>query len=106
MRGSSAENKINQAIESVRICKFNIENQQKKLEELNIKINKIASTNSLPTNELKKLMVYANVQRGLILELQGEFNLNENRLKQLRSIGLWVKFVNIRFYPKSSFNLK
>lgn len=91
MRGSSAENKINQAMESIRICKFNIANQEKKLEELNAKIlrmqKKIVGTNSLPSIELKKLMVYANVQRGLIIELQGEFNLNEDRLKQLKSNG-------------------
>ena len=90
------EKKLDQVKESVRICKFNIRNQEKKLEESNKKIatikNKIASISSPSLNELEelinidnKLMIHANLQKGLILELQGELNLYENKLQQLKS---------------------
>ena len=90
------EKKLDQVKESVRICKFNIRNQQKKLEESTKKIttikNKIASISSPTLNELEelvnidnKLMIHANLQKGLILELEGELNLYENKLQQLKT---------------------
>lgn len=96
MKIYSMEKKLDQVKESVRICKFNIRNQQKKLEESTKKIttikNKIASISSPTLNELEelvnidnKLMIHANLQKGLILELEGELNLYENKLQQLKT---------------------
>lgn len=90
------EKKLDQAKESVRICRFNIENQEKKLGEWNKKLatvqSKIANISSLPSTELEKLinidsklMIYVNLHKGLIVELQGELNLNENNLQLLES---------------------
>ena len=90
------EKKTGQVKESIRICKFNIENQEIKLKELNKKIAivqiKLSDQSSLPSNELEnytnidnKLKVYANLQKGLILELKGELTSNENRLQVIIS---------------------
>ena len=95
------EKKLDQAKESVRICKFNIENQEKKLEDWNKKLatvqSKIASISSLPSTELEKLinidsklMIYVNLHKGLIVELQGELNLNEKNLQLLESNSIHI----------------
>jgi len=96
LKNCLVEKKIGQVKESIRISKFNIENQEKKLEELNKKIAivqvKLSALSSLPSSEFEnftnidtKLKIYANLQKGLILELQGELTSNENRLQELKS---------------------
>lgn len=90
------EKKLDQAKESVRICKLNIKNQQKKLEVWNRKIEKIKSkienigtisSNGLETlvNIEGELTGHANVHIGIISELQEDLNTSENNLKQLKS---------------------
>ena len=96
MRKSLEEKRLDQLKESVRICKLNIKNQEKKLGESNKKMaiiqSKIAGISSTPSNELErlinidsKLMTNANLEKGLILEFQGELNLSENKLQELQS---------------------
>lgn len=88
--------KLNKAKESVRLCRINIENQGKKLDEANKKIaiiqSKISSINSIPAHKLEKLisivdklMLNVEVHKGIIIELQGDLNINENNLKQIKS---------------------
>ena len=88
--------KLNKAKESVRLCRINIENQGKKLDEANKKIaiiqSKISSINSIPAHKLEKLisivdklMLNVEVHKGIIIELQRDLNINENNLKQLKS---------------------
>jgi len=88
--------KLNKAKESVGLCRINIENQGKKLDEANEKIaiiqSKISSINSIPAPKLEKLMCIVDklmlnveVHKGIIIELQGDLNINENNLKQLKS---------------------
>lgn len=88
--------KLNKAKESVRLCRINIENQGKKLDEANEKIaiiqSKISSINSIPAHKLEKLMCIVDklmlnveVHKGIIIELQVDLNINENNLKQLKS---------------------
>lgn len=100
MRKNLHEKKLDQVKESVRICKLNIKNQEKKLGESNKKLaiikSKIASLSSNPSTELdrlinmdSKLMVNANLQKGLILEFQGELNLSENKLQELQSSSIF-----------------
>jgi prefoldin subunit 5 len=90
------EKKLERAEESVKICKSNIENQEKKLEEANKKLaaikSTIASINSTPSGELEnlvsiddKLMIIVEVHKAIILELQADLNINENNLYQLKS---------------------
>lgn len=96
LRNYSMEKKLDQAKESIKICKFNIENQEKRLWQWNKKLaqiqSKIANISSLPSTELdkligidNKLMIYVNLHKGLILELQRELKLNENNLKLLEA---------------------
>ena len=93
------EKKLDRAEESVTICKSNIENQEKKLEEANKTLATIKSTiariNSIPSDELEKLisiddklMVNVEVHKGIILELQEDLNINEKNLQQLKSISI------------------
>ena len=96
MRINPIETKLNKAKESVRICKINIENQEKKLEENNMKIaivrSKISSISSISSVKLEKfisiidkLMLNVELHKGIILELQGDLILSQNNFKQLKS---------------------
>ena len=71
------------------------------MKESNNKIDmiksKISSINSIPSYDVKnliniynKLIVYADLKKGLILELQGELNLSENILQQLKSNFIFI----------------
>ena len=90
------EKKLIRAEESIRICKLNIENQKMKLEETNKKLGKIqniiSSINSIPPGEFEKLIsiddkltVNVEANKRLILELQGDLNINRNNLHELKS---------------------
>jgi hypothetical protein len=96
INSSAAEKKLDKAKESVRICKFNIKNQEKKLWETNKKIvtiqSKIAIISLNPSNELKKLrciysklMHHCGLHEELILEFKEELILSEDNLEQLKS---------------------
>lgn len=95
MKNKFYEIKLTRAEESVRICKLNIENQVNKLKKTNEKIaaikSIIASNNSIPADELKKLIntndrliIDVENYKIIILELQGDLNINKNNLHQLK----------------------
>ena len=90
------EMKLIRAEELIRICKLNIENQKVKLEQTNKKLGKIqniiASINTIAQDEFEKLiniddklMVNVEANKRLILELQGDLNINKNNLHELKS---------------------
>ena len=87
----------------MKICKFNINSQEKKLRDCNKKLaivqNKITIINSVPSIELEKLIeidnkliIYINLHKGVILELQKDLNTNEDNLQQLKSASNSVLF--------------
>ena len=93
---SAVEKKLDKARESVRICKFNIKNQEKKLREANKKIATIQSKITIiglnSSNELErlrcihsKLIHKCGLHKELILEFKEELTLSEDNLKQLES---------------------
>lgn len=99
MRNNPLERKLERAEESVKICKSNIKRQEKELMECNKKMtimqSKIESINSVPSNVLEKLlcindklMISVEVHKGIISELQGDLNKNEDNLHQLKSISI------------------
>ncbi|MBC8061957.1 MAG: hypothetical protein H7Y18_14990 [Clostridiaceae bacterium] len=103
MRGYSLENEIYKVEESVRVCKLNIQNQERKLQELNDKTatmqSKITSINSLAPNKLEELTItnnrliyYTNLKKTLILEFQATLKLYENKLHNLKSDSLCNNF--------------
>jgi hypothetical protein len=81
------------AEESWKICKYNLENQKKKLNEINmqiVKVEELLSTMLLPADEYrtqlvvhKKLKLKAWRLSGLIKELEGEFELAEKNLRRI-----------------------
>ena len=95
MGNYSLEKEIEKVEESIRICKLNVKNQEKKLIESNKKTaiiqSKMASINSLPANEREELLnidnrlkCQTNLQKELILECKQTLKLYEKMLQRLK----------------------
>jgi hypothetical protein len=96
LRNCSIEIEINKIEESIRICKLNIENKQRKLISLINKVTaiqfKIESISLITSNELEELinidnqlMANVNLEKSLILEFEGSLNLYETQLQNLKA---------------------
>lgn len=94
MKNNKIEKEIEQAKESVRICKQNIENIKKNLSELNEKINSVQkllmNSKTTPKSEIIRLTTYhykltklAKSQNSVIAELQNELKIAEDKLRQI-----------------------
>lgn len=94
MSKHSIENEIERAKSSVKICKSNVENQNKKLREIHARIanihNKLDKNESSSQNEHIKIMDIQNrlellaiSQKSLISELESELKIAEDRLQCL-----------------------
>ena len=90
------EKKLDQAKDAVRICKLNIENQEKRLLISNKKTatmqSKIDNINSLSPIEREELInidnqlkYQTNLPKVLILEFQVALNFYEDKLQNLKS---------------------
>ena len=90
---------IYQVEESIRICKYNIENQERQLQEFNKKASemqsKLADIKSLSSAEKENLIIidnklkyYINLKKALIIEFQGSLKLYEKKLEFLKSKGI------------------
>lgn len=95
MRKNSSETEQNQAEKSVEICRFNIDNQKRKLEEINSKLDALQKTlndNKVlsPNEQIKllmekdRLMLSTNRLNGLIKELVNELTAAEKRLGRMK----------------------
>lgn len=94
MKNDKVEKEIEQAKESVKICKQNIENMKKNLSEIYGKINSVQellkNSKSTSKSEIARLTTYqsklaklANSQKSVITELQMELKISEDKLRQL-----------------------
>lgn len=95
MKKNSIETEIEQIEKTVEICRFNYDNQKKKMTELNHKIASvkmmIENTSSATSKELEnltklqtKLNYLAQRQKSLILEFRKELVNAIKRLKELK----------------------
>ena len=96
MRNGLLEKELEKVEESIRICKLNIENQEKRLLISNKKTatmqSKIDNINSLSPNEREELInidnqlkYQTNLPKVLILEFQVALNFYEDKLQNLKS---------------------
>ena len=95
MRNNSLDKKLDLAEKSVKLYKFYIRNQGKRLEELYKKMATVQNTidsNSITSEELEKLirvydkiLISVKLHKVVISELQKGLNTNSNNLHQLKS---------------------
>ena len=95
MRNNSLDKKLDLAEKSVKLYKFYVRNQGKRLEELYKKMATVQNTidsNSITSEELEKLirvydkiLISVKLHKVVISELQKGLNTNSNNLHQLKS---------------------
>lgn len=95
LRNNSLDKKLDLAEKSVKLYKFYVRNQGKRLEELYKKMATVQNTidsNSITSEELEKLirvydkiLISVKLHKVVISELQKGLNTNSNNLHQLKS---------------------